>query len=110
MRPERSVLNGRVLKAGHPVYDWYVDKPSPVTGMPNPITHIDDDVDTRACRCGCGEVARGKEFLPGHDQTALHDRVKQIGTVFEFLDRFDIVRGTKPLQTARWSTVGRPPP
>jgi hypothetical protein len=35
----------------------------------------------------------GADFLTGHDQTALHDRVRQIGTVAEFLDWLDVVRG-----------------
>jgi hypothetical protein len=92
-RGSRSVVNGKVLRAGHPVYDKYVGKPSPVQGVRNPVTYFEDEVDGRPCRCGCGGSVEGRDFLPGHDQTALHARVKQIGTVSEFLDWFDIVRG-----------------
>jgi hypothetical protein len=92
-RGNRSVIDGTILRAGHPVYDKYVGKESPVQGMRNPVTYFDDDVDGRPCRCGCGGSVAGRDFLPGHDQTALHDRVKQIGTVAEFLEWFDIVRG-----------------
>lgn len=96
-RGSRSVVNGSILRPGHPVYDKYVDKKSPVQGMRNPITYFDDEVDGRPCMCGCGGSVPGRDFLPGHDQTALHDRVKQIGTVAEFLTWFDIVRGNAPV-------------
>lgn len=93
-RGNRSVVNGEILRGGHPVYDKYVGKTSPVQGVRNPVTYFDDDdVDGQPCRCGCGGSVGGRDFLPGHDQTALHDRVKQIGTVSEFLDWFDVVRG-----------------
>ncbi|QTE30325.1 hypothetical protein [Pengzhenrongella sicca] len=92
----RSIINGRVLTAGHPVYDMYVHKTSPVQGVRNPVTYVDGPVDQSPCRCGCGGMVAGREFLPGHDQTALHDRVRQIGTVAQFLDWFDVVRGTRP--------------
>jgi hypothetical protein len=92
-RDDRSVINGKWLEPGHPVYDTYVGKPSPVQGVRNPVTYIDAPVDGNPCRCGCGGTVSSRDFLPGHDQTALHDRVKQIGTVSEFLDWFDVVRG-----------------
>lgn len=97
-RPDRSVIIGKVLGPGHPVHDKYVGKTSPIQGVRNPITYFEDDtieqaLNTRPCRCGCGGVLTGKEFLPGHDQTALHARVKEIGTVADFLDWFDVVRG-----------------
>lgn len=93
----RSVVHGKVLAAGHRVYDTYVDKESPVQGVRNPVTYFEDDVELKPCRCGCGGAVGGKDFLQGHDQTALHERVGQIGTVSEFLDWFDIVRGNTPL-------------
>lgn len=108
-RDDRSVIHGTILDEGHPVYDRYVGKTSPVQGVRNPVTYFDDDIDyfdddiddaasdSQPCRCGCGGgVVVNKEFLAGHDQTALHARVKQIGTVAEFLDWFDVVRGARP--------------
>ena len=92
-RGNRSVVNGKILQAGHPVYDKYVGKPSPVQGVRNPVTYFDDDVDGQPCRCGCGGSVTGGDFLPGHDQRAIHDRISQIGTVADFLHWFDIVRG-----------------
>jgi hypothetical protein len=95
-RTNRSVVNGPILRSGHPVFDKYVGKTSPVQGMRNPVTYFDDEVDGQPCRCGCGGNVSGRDFLPGHDQRAIHDRINQIGTVSEFLDWFDIVRGHKP--------------
>lgn len=91
----RSVIHGRILKSGHSVYDKWVGKRSPVAGVRNPITYFEDEADERACLCSCGGTSLGRDFLPGHDQTALHDRVRQIGTVAEFLEWFDIVRGER---------------
>lgn len=95
---ERSVIHGAILRAGHPVHDKWVGKRSPIQGVRNPITYFDDEVDGRSCRCGCGATSMGRDFLPGHDQTALHDRVRQIGTVADFLTWFDIVRGDRPVR------------
>ena len=92
-RDDRSVIHGTVLEPGHSVYDAYVGKPSPVQSVRNPVIYFDAPVDGNPCRCGCGGSVSSRDFLPGHDQTALHDRIKQIGTVSEFLDWFDVVRG-----------------
>lgn len=88
----RSVIHGRVLKAGHPVFDRWVGQASPVTGVRNPITYFDDEADGGICLCGCSGATLGNDFLPGHDQKAMHDRVRQIGTVAEFIQWFDVVR------------------
>ncbi|MGY3567928.1 hypothetical protein [Sinomonas sp. RB5] len=40
------------------------------------------------CRCGCGQPS-SRDFLPGHDQRAIHERIKKVGTVSDFLDWFD---------------------
>lgn len=92
----RSVVHGQVLVPGDAVYDKYVNKESPIQGVRNPVTYFDDDVDAAPCRCGCGGSVSGRDFLPGHDQTALHDRIRQIGSVADFLDWFDVVRGNRP--------------
>jgi 5-methylcytosine-specific restriction protein A len=39
--PRRRAAEGRVLEPGHPVYDEFVGKPSPVTGVRNPVTYFD---------------------------------------------------------------------
>lgn len=96
-RTGRSVVHGDILHAGHPVHDKYVGKPSPVQGVRNPVTYFEDhDVEVgQPCRCGCGGTVAGGDFLPGHDQRAIHDRINQIGTVADFLDWFDVVRGQR---------------
>jgi len=33
----------------------------------------------------------GGDFVPGHDQKAIHERIARIGTVAEFLDWMDVV-------------------
>lgn len=86
----RRAIAGQVLQPGDRVYDVYVGGPAPVHGVRNPITYIDDPrFDRRECACGCGkEVTRG-DWIPGHDQRALHERISRIGTVKQFIEWFD---------------------
>lgn len=94
-RDHRRIINGRILTPGHPVYDHYVGKPSPVGSPRNPVGYIDSPFDNDPlCGCGCGKPAGGLPYIRGHEQTALHDRVRQIGTVAEFITWFDAM--TKP--------------
>jgi hypothetical protein len=93
-RDDRRIINGSLLKSGHPVYDMYVGKPSPVGSPRNPVGYITAPLDA-LCKCGCGESVVGASYVRGHDQTALHDRVRQIGTVAEFIEWFDAM--AKPL-------------
>ena len=90
----RMGIEGKILRSGHEVYDAYVDKPSPVPPQRNPIRYFDAPIGHRKCRCGCGQTVALGDFVTGHDQRALHDRVRQIGTVAEFIDWFDRVRLT----------------
>jgi hypothetical protein len=86
-RDHRKAIEGKILKPGHEVYDTYVGKE--MKGTRNPVHYFDSPFDLKACRCGCGtDVVRG-DFLPGHDQRALRDRVAKVGTVAEFIDWFD---------------------
>jgi hypothetical protein len=91
----KAVFNGEILEPGHPVHDTYVGKTAPKPNMRNPVTYFESPLDDGApCRCGCGLFAtHGKPFIQGHDQTALHDRVRRIGTVAEFMDWFDRLVG-----------------
>lgn len=99
-RDDRCVIHGKILDEGHPVYDTYVGKPSPLGPARNPVRYFTSPLDAaHPCRCGCGEAVTGADFLQGHDQTALHDRVRQVGTVAEFLDWFDVVRGTRSMSS-----------
>ncbi|KAB8186006.1 hypothetical protein [Microbispora catharanthi] len=85
-KASRKAIEGRILEAGHPVYDTYVGKP--IEGARNPVVYLESSFDLGRCKCGCGEVSRSS-FVPGHDQRALHERIAQIGTVADFIDWFD---------------------
>ncbi|MBT2588554.1 hypothetical protein [Arthrobacter sp. ISL-95] len=95
-RDDRYTIHGRILSKGHPVFDKYVGHPSPVSAARNPVRYFEDaefdDNAGRLCRCGCGEMTTRGDFVSGHDQKAIHERIARIGTVAEFLDWIDIVR------------------
>ena len=80
------------------MYQAYVGQPTPDSArVRNPVTYFDSTVGGWPCGCGCGEEIYAGEFVRGHEQTALHQRVAQIGTIPEFLRWFDAVRvGTEP--------------
>lgn len=84
----RRAIHGTVLKAGHAVYDALVGKQAPMPSTQNPIKYIDHALDLTECKCGCGQPVRA-DFLPGHDQRAIHDRISKIGTVADFINWFD---------------------
>ncbi len=86
----RRTINGTILKPGHPVYDKYVAGVSPVDKSQNPVQYFDSPFDRTMCACNCeSEVPSGRDFLPGHDQRAIHDRVKLVGGVLPFMAWFD---------------------
>lgn len=95
-RDDRYTINGTILAKGHPVFDKYVGKPSPVSVTRNPVRYFEDpEFDGergQLCACGCGETTTAGEFIPGHDQKAIHERIARIGTVAEFLKWMDVVR------------------
>lgn len=97
--PPKSAITGSILEPGHRIYDAYVGKPSPLPRLKNPVRYYDapeehDLIVQPLCGCGCGDqtVERGQVFVPGHEQTALHQRVKEIGTIEEFIAWFDALR------------------
>ena len=85
-------------RSDHPVHQAYVGQPTPDSArVRNPVTYFDSTVGGWPCGCGCGDEIYAGEFVRGHEQTALHQRVAQIGTIPEFLRWFDAVRaGTEP--------------
>jgi hypothetical protein len=86
----RRTISGTILKPGMPVYDKYVGSESPVEKSQNPVQYFESPFDRTMCACGCdGEVPSGRDFLPGHDQKAIHDRVKRVGGVLPFMTWFD---------------------
>lgn len=84
----RRALVGRVLEAGHPVHDKFVSRAAPIRHR-NPVGYFDDVADRRACSCGCGQELPRGDFAPGHDQRAIHERIRRVGTVKDFLAWFD---------------------
>lgn len=95
-RDNKYTIHGKPLATGHPVFEKYVGEGMPVTPGRNPVRYFDDPefdgVVGRPCRCGCGEMTTAGDFVPGHDQRAIHERIARIGTVADFLDWMDVVR------------------
>ena len=84
-------MRGRVLRPGHPVHDEYVGGPALVDPARNPVSYVDSALDDQTfCACGCGApTTLSRDFLPGHDQRAIHERIARVGTVRDFLRWFD---------------------
>jgi hypothetical protein len=101
-RPGRKIIEGAPLPEEHAVYQAYVGQPTPHSArVRNPVTYFDSTVGGWPCGCGCGEEIFAGEFVRGHEQTALHQRVAQIGTIPEFLRWFDALQaGTEPAARA----------
>lgn len=84
----KRAIEGRILGPGDPVYDRYVGKDTPAKPARNPVTYFESDLDNRKCLCGCGSDST-RDFIQGHDQRAIHERIARIGTVPQFLTWFD---------------------
>lgn len=87
---KRRAIVGRPLGNGERVHDVYVGGPAPVQGVRNPITYVADPrFDSKLCFCGCGAPVSRGDWIPGHDQKALHERIAKIGSVKQFIEWFD---------------------
>jgi hypothetical protein len=90
---DRRAFAGDILRTGNPVHDKFVGKPDPAESTSRfPVLYLADTVDETTCRCGCGgTVARG-EWVQGHDQRAIHDRIRADfgGSVGKFIDWYDV--------------------
>jgi hypothetical protein len=75
------------------VFDRFVGQPDPADSTSRfPVLYLADPIDKSTCRCGCGEtVARG-EWSQGHDQRAIHERIRNDfgGSVSRFIDWYDV--------------------
>lgn len=87
--PKRAII-GNVLGPGDPIHDALVGAPAP-DSFRNPVTYAPDPDGSDECVCGCGgKVSRSSQFLPGHDQRAVHTRITaQWGSTTGFLRWFD---------------------
>ena len=92
----KSAISGTVLQPGDPVYEGLIGQPS-LDQFRNPVTYFEDHpLDrSRTCACGCDGVVTGaRQFLPGHDQRAIHDRIAaQWGNTVAFIRWFDATYG-----------------
>lgn len=90
----KQAIIGEVLPDDHPLYRRWVGEQAP-DGFRNPVTyHPDEPGGSPAglrCACGCGvNVAVGRSFVPGHDQRAVHERIKkEWGGALRFIQWFD---------------------
>jgi hypothetical protein len=93
----RSVINGTVLRPGHPVYDEWVghDIPAEAISARNPITYVPSAHDSRPCACGCEtQIAiDGPEYAEGHDERSLREWITDMGGLPKFLRWLAVVRG-----------------
>lgn len=87
----RRAIVGRPLADSHPLAKQWVGKRSP-DSFRNPTTYHDE---LRECACGCGEpIKSGRNFVPGHDQRAVHERIeRQWGSTLGFIRWFDETYG-----------------
>jgi hypothetical protein len=89
---DRRAFAGQILQPGHPVYDKFVGKPDPANSTSRfPVLYLSDEVDHGTCRCGCGKAVERGEWVQGHDQRAIHDRIRSDfgGSVSRFIDWYD---------------------
>jgi hypothetical protein len=110
--PGKKIIEGKLLDKGHPVYDEFLGQDQPESArVRNPVTYLDAPVGGWPCGCGCGTEIYAGEFVRGHEQTALHQRVAEIGTISEFLRWFDAVRAgdssTRPYVATSVTLDGR---
>ena len=88
----RRAFAGRILQPGNPVHDRFVGEPDPAKSTSrNPVHYLTDPVDQAICRCGCGETIERGEWVMGHDQRAIHQRIRTDfdGSVSRFIDWYD---------------------
>jgi len=94
---DRRAFAGDILAPGDPVHDKFVGKPDPATSTSRfPVLYLPDPLDEATCRCGCGTtVARG-DWVQGHDQRAIHQRIREDfgGSVSRFIDWYDSQRAS----------------
>lgn len=90
----RRVIEGAVLRPGHPAHDAHVGEAAPLWPTRNPVRYFRSETERRFCACGCGEVISRGTWASGHDQQALHDRVRRgWGDVAAFVRWFDRAEG-----------------
>lgn len=93
----RRAFAGKILHKGDTAHDKFVGKPDPSGSTSrNPArywTAKNLAGQYKSCLCGCGVEVR-KQWLPGHDHRAIHDRIRRDfgGNVGDFIAWYDAVR------------------
>ncbi|BCY10940.1 hypothetical protein L3i22_060280 [Actinoplanes sp. L3-i22] len=89
---DRRAFGGDILRPGHPVHDKFVGGGDPTASTSRfPVLYWADPLDEATCRCGCGETVTRGDWSQGHDQRAIHDRIRADfgGSVSRFIDWYD---------------------
>lgn len=89
---DRRAFSGDILSPGHPVHDKFVGGADPSESTSRfPVLYLSDPVDEATCRCGCGASVTRGEWVVGHDQRAIHARIREDfgGSVSRFIDWYD---------------------
>jgi hypothetical protein len=89
---DRRAFAGEMLRPGHAVYDKFVGRPDPAESSSRfPVLYLADPVDAGVCRCGCSEPVTRGDWVQGHDQRAIHNRIRADfgGSVRRFIDWYD---------------------
>jgi len=72
-----GAFNGDILRPGDPVYDRFVGKPDHATSTSRfHVLFLPDALDAGVCPCGRGQTIACGEWVQGHDQRAIHDRIR----------------------------------
>lgn len=88
-RAKKAII-GDVLAPGDAAYDQLIG--ATVDAHRNPVTYIAaTGAGPALCACGCGSpTAGGRDFVPGHDQRAIHERItRRWGSTIGFITWFD---------------------
>ncbi|WP_433317932.1 hypothetical protein [Micromonospora chersina] len=89
---DRRAFAGEILAPGDPVYDKFVGQSDPAESTSRfPVLYLPDPLDAGVCRCGCGQAVTRGEWAQGHDQRAIHERIRSDfgGSVSRFIDWYD---------------------
>jgi hypothetical protein len=104
--PSKKFIEGTLLSPGHPVYETFVGREQPESArVRNPVTYLDAAIGGWLCGCGCGTEIYSGEFVRGHEQTALHQRVAQKGTIPAFIRWFDAIQAGETPAPSKTTTI-----
>lgn len=89
---DRRAFAGRILPFDNAVHQKFVGQPDPANSTSRfPVLYLADELDNATCRCGCGGTVSRGEWVQGHDQRAIHQRIRDDfdGSIGAFIDWYD---------------------